>query len=555
MEFTDATTISMVKNLNVILSNVGDDSVLPYITNHAFPRVKFRLLTATDTLGRNVFYGKITDLSNPGVQRAAEILLEQVLSVDVVTTGIRQIVAKLACAMMTSQLAAQIDAQRDYAKLLEKQALDDLENFIRSPVLGGVVSAIQATVIDSHLDDKTLAMALDIDLNKVDPVKSTAETVTGATQAGNLFVYIDGEKLNIPVSIGDSPSTIMRKLSLLTVQSYGSRVAWISPSDQSANDSNRTRSATEVITIDKLKPAQSLSKSIVHNSKDITVNFTASVVESEFQPRNSSSRPVSFIGASLVHLDGTTLKPGVAGLLFGYGPNYLDLSSDANPTIFANIKNCSFNLPITTNGCHMSTDLLAFKLASGRASLSNKKDGSSVVNSNVLKYKIYLGSASKGEFTVVVQEGWTALNLVENVAKNIGEVTRRSPLNNVLASVIPTLKVFVGPEKTEVYTPALDFVGYTSDAETEVTFLFEITEMPDGLESAVVQKDLRLTQAFANFNTSKDSVLISGIALERLETVHLESSTLGGASAVQGNPSTQMKDGLNKIKRMLDTGM
>ena len=84
MNFADSTTYAMVRALNVILSNATDEEVEPYVKVHAYPRVRFKLLTATDTLGRNVFYGRITDLSDPTLQRAAEILLDRVLNTEVV---------------------------------------------------------------------------------------------------------------------------------------------------------------------------------------------------------------------------------------------------------------------------------------------------------------------------------------------------------------------------------------------------------------------------------------------------------------------------------------
>jgi hypothetical protein len=518
MEFTDATTISMVRNLNVILSNVGDDSVLPYITNHAFPRVKFRLLTATDTLGRNVFYGKITDLSNPGVQRAAEILLEQVLAVDVVTTGIRQIVAKLACAMMTSQLAAQIDAQRDYAKLLEKQALDDLENFIRSPVLGGVVSAIQATVSDNH-QDQTFALSVDVNPATVDFVKGTGTAVAGATQAGKLVVYVDGTKLSVDIAAGDSPATIMRKLSLLTVQQAGFR-------------------KIEVISLDKVKPESVVSKVVrdTVNNKDVTISFKASIVEGELQPRNSSMGLASFVGAALVNETAGELRPGISGLVLGYGGSYSGLSSSAHPTIFVDIKNCNFMLPMSTNECHSSTDYLAFK-------------GSTGASASSFKYKVYQGSIARAEVVVAIPASSSALAVAEAVIASF----KTSPAaKGVLGVVFPTMKLSVGSPAIEEYAPVIDFAGYTTEADVDVKFVFEVTELPAGITTTVVSKESNTASAFSS---TKDSILISGISLNRTEAIQLEPSNLGGVSAVQGNTSTQMKDGLSKIKRMLDTGM
>lgn len=724
MNFDDTTTFQMVKSLNVILGNVGDDTIRTYVVDHAFPRVKFRLLTATDTIGRNVFYGRVTDLADPTVQRAAEILLDQVLSTEVITNGVRQIVAKLACSLMTTQLAAQIDAQRDYAKLLEKQAIDDLENLIRSPILGGVVSAIRATVIDNH-QEQTFSMGLDIKPSSHNVAKGTVDTESGATQAGNLWVYADGTKLDVPISVGDTPASILRRLSLQTVQKAGLR-------------------QVEVIALDRAYDPKTYPVQFVLNSETKTANVTAGVVEPKLQLRNSAGSLASFVGMSLVHYESGNLRPGVSGLVMGYGLDHSKLTATASPSIFVDIKNCNFILPVSTNGCRCSSDLLAFELGnklsieSGQArflevaavqSLQNKtlslskssdsyviirkvitgttvgsvlvsqqaltyleptdivlgvykkasggtaasfkafvtqavtatvtvsttagkdkikitagkienspgadidlvnkelevnrlfpcyvvarKDGADAavisiesmddfkpqdvllgyytlatasdtpggfvaalqgtlpvvtltpfnvipttrLNTatatptampNALKFKIYAGSVARGEIALPIDQGWTELDLAE---KLIERLKKESNARNVLGVVMPCLKVKVGTAQSELYVPAVEFVAFTQDAETEVKYVFEITQLPEGVLSSVVSHS---TFTAVEFNSSTDSIVISGIALDRTESALLDAgSSMGGAKAVQGNASTQMSDALYRIRRIIDTG-
>lgn len=532
MNFADSTTYAMVRALNVILSNATDEEVEPYVKVHAYPRVRFKLLTATDTLGRNVFYGRITDLSDPTLQRAAEILLDRVLNTEVVAEGLRAIIARFACAAMTARLAAQLDPQRDYAKMLEKQAEKDLEDFIRSPVLGGVVTAVRASVSE-NLQARSFGLSLDGDPATYAPAYSTASPYIGAQAAGEVRVYFDGTPITIPVALNDTPAQILRKLSLKSIQLAGLR-------------------QVELISMDKDNPPKAGERVIVVNNTNQTAKVIGHVVEATLQNRQSSAAIASLVSVSLVHTVNNVLRPGLAGLLVGYGNDYNLASSTQNPVILADIRNSDFIMPMDPSISFHPSDIMCFKVNTGSGTLSALKANNSA---NVVKYKIsqvITGGQSNtparvnAEVTIPVQNGWTALNVVEAIAQDLG---RKRAMQQVLGAVLPSIKV------TDVagvvhYVPAIDLVGFSTDPEIDMKFLFQITELPEGVDTALA------TRAYnaQSFDPDVDSVVVSAITLGRTESVTLDAGGQGHAKAVDANSSKQMRDALAKIRRMLDSG-
>jgi len=534
MDFAETVTYDMVRALNVILSNATDDEVAPYVKVHAYPRVRFKLLTATDTLGRNVFYGRITDLSDPTLQRAAELLLDRVLNTEIVAEGLRAIIARFACASMTARLAAQLDPQRDYAKMLEKQAEKDLEDFIRSPVLGGVVTAIRATVTE-NLQARSFGLALDADPATYQAAYASASPYTGAQEAGELRVYFDGKALTIPVAIGDTPAQLLRKLSLKSIQLAGIR-------------------QIELISMDKSNTPKAAERVVVVAGVSYTAKVSGQVFEATLQNRQSTTAIAALASMSLVHTEGGALRPGLSGLLVGYGADYALASSTQNPVILADIRNSDFIMPMDPSVNFHPSDILCFRVQPAIVSgtLSALKTDNSA---NTLKYKIsqvVTGGHSNtparvhAEVTIPVQNGWTALNLVEAIAVDLGN---KRAAQQVLGAVLPSIKVtdVVGAIS---YVPALDLVGFSTDPETDMKFLFQITALPEGIDTALATRAYNVQ----SFDPDVDSVVVSSITLGRTESVTLDARGTGSAKSVEANPSNQMKDGLARIRRMLDSG-
>jgi len=534
MDFAEQTTYDMVRQLNVILSNATNEEVEPYVKYNAYPRVRFKLLTATDTLGRNVFYGRITDLSDPTLQRAAEILLDRVLNTEIVAEGLRAIVARFACSAMTARLAAQLDPQRDYAKMLEKQAEKDLEDFIRSPVLGGVVTAVRASVTE-NLQARSFGLALDADPATYQSAYGSAIPYAGAQQAGELRVYFDGLPVTIPVAIGDTPAQLLRKLSLKSIQLAGIR-------------------QVELISLDKSNPEKAASRVVTVNNVNHTASVLGQVIEATLQNRQSTTVIAALANISLVHTLNNELRPGISGLLVGYGNDYAATSSAQNPVILADVRNADFIMPLDPSVSFHPSDLMCFKLNENAigGSLSAVK---SLGGSNVIKYKIsqvITGGHSNtparvgAEVTIPIQNGWKAINVVEAIAQDLA---KKRAGQQVLGAVLPAIKVLDVSGNT-YYVPALDLVGFSPDPETDMKFLFQITELPEGIDTALATRAYNVQ----SFDPDVDSVVVSAIALGRTESVTLLSEGTGSAKAVEANASDPMKEALLKIKRMLDSG-
>lgn len=530
MDYTDARTLQMVRDLNVFLANASDDEVKPYVQFHAFPRVRFKMLTATDTLGRHVFYGRITDLTNPDLQKAAEILLDQVLANDIVMEGVRAIIAKFACAAMTTHLAAQLEDQRDYAKMLEKQANSALDEFVRSPILGGVVSAIKATVT-KNLQATSFGLACELNPMTFDKPRLTATPFTTAQEAGELRLYIDGMPLTIAVAAGDTPAQVLRKLSLKAVQTAGLR-------------------QIELIALDQVNALRTYARRITVDDVIYSVQTSAVVAESKLQSRTSAGVHASLASLSLVHTENGSLRPGLAGFVIGYGTDYPSFKTDLNPVILGDIKNCDFILPTDPDVCFHPAEFLCFKATTADGTLAGTVNGAA----NTLKYKIsevIVGgisnrpTRSSAEVTITVQTGWTALNVVEAIAQDLG---KRRAQQQVLGAVIPSLAIDISGAKE--YVPALDLVGFSTDQDLEVKYMFQLTKLPTGLETTLATRAGNATA----FDVTPDSVVLTAITLGRSEVVSLDSQGMGGASAKEGIASTQMADALAKVKRMIDTG-
>lgn len=528
MDFLDAVSYQMVRDLNVLLANATDDEIRPFIQYHAVPRVRYRMLTATDTLGRQVFYGRITDLSQPEVQRAAELLLDQVLAVDIIVQGVRQIVAKLACSMMTTQIAAQLEAQRDYGKILEKQAMKDLDDLVRSPVLGGVVTAIRATVVEKF-QAQSFGLALDMDPDSLDRAHAAVKPYDGAQANGEVRLYMDGTPLVVQVRSGDLPAQILRKLSLLSVQYAGDR-------------------RVELISMDQTAPVRSFAKVLSVDEVTYPVKINVAVTEAKLQSRTSSGVLASIASMSLVRYVGGKMVPGIPGLVLGYGADYSSLQPTLNPVVLGDIKNADFILPTDPSVGFNPSDILAFTSLGALA--ATRDDGSP----NVLKYKVSqiatggnanLPQRGGTEVSISVVDGWTPLDLVEAIAKDLG---RRRASQNLLGAVLPSVAVTAGG--AVVNAPALDLVGYSADQDLEVKFLFQLTQLPQGVQTVVATRSLEAPA----FDETLDSVVVSAITLGRTEVVQLDAQGMGGARAAEAVTSNPMSDVLAKIRRMIDTG-
>ncbi len=522
MQFTDATTIQMVRDLNTILSNATDDEITPFIKTHALPRVRFRLLTATDTLGRNIFYGRLTDLANPNIQRAAELLLDKVLGNEIVRGGLQRIVAALACAWMTTQIAAQLEEQAKFAGKLEKEALADLDAFIRSPVLGGVISAVSATVLEKP-EYRSFGLALDVDPQTLDTIHKTAKQFSEAQEAGELRFYVDGTLCKIDVRPGDTPSQLLRKLSLTTIQLAGNK-------------------QIEIISMDKPHEAQLFGRVLLSNDVSYAVQVQAATSEATLQTRTNAGSLATLASISLVKKVGADYRPGIEGLTLGYGSDFSAFQPALNPTILGDIKTGDFILPVSPDHQFHQSDVLAFRTTA-------PLEANSVFKYRISQVAIGTPTApvrSNAEVSITVQEGWTSLDLVEAIAKDLA---KRRSAQQVLGAVLPVIELT--NNGTSTFCPALDLVGYTTEQEAEVRYMFEIKELPAGLETTLAN---RVYEAAVGFDSNPDSVVVYAIQLGRTETAELSATANGSARAVNPVQSSQMEKALDDVRRMTQGG-
>lgn len=514
--FVDDDTAQMVRDLNVILDRADADEIKQVIRTHAVPRIRYILLTSTDTLGRNVFYGRPTDMGNPEVQRSAEILLDQVLANHTVQAGLRRVAAALACSWMTTKIAALIPEQQTYAIKLEKEALSDLDRFVKSPVLPGVISAIQATVT-GQLDEQRLGLGGEVDQDNLDRAGHSGRTYREAQSSGELRLYVDGLASSVAVRAGDPIPELLRKLSLKTIQQAGV---------MEGQGASRTKIG-EVVATDSYQELAGIAATV----EGVAYSLSAGVGQIQLQPRSGKNTPASVVNLALVRTDlSGNLLPGVPGLMCGYNQNWSGFRTDGAPLVLVDIKSCAVLAPSDPQVCGHPADLLCFQTTAPLGAGSRLKYMVRQVLPTVRAF---------AEVTVELPEGSHAPQVVEAIARSLGD---RRTTHPVLAGVLPAITVSV--DGVQKVCSALDLVAYVTD-EQDTRYTLEISQMPDGLVSSLATR----AREAVPFTTSLDVVVIWAIRLSRPEVVQLDARGMGGAGIREITPSNRMRDTLDTIRR------
>lgn len=147
---------NMVRRYSVLIKKKSIEEIYNAITLHADPRVGLVMAAARTELGDQIFpdFNTVIDfMFNDNATGSDPNYQTKTVFID----GISRVSAALAASTLIGQLA-QLPEQADHAKVLEKQALDDLDRIIKIPYLTQATKSTKELELDTisiYFEDKT----------------------------------------------------------------------------------------------------------------------------------------------------------------------------------------------------------------------------------------------------------------------------------------------------------------------------------------------------------------------------------------------------------------
>jgi hypothetical protein len=222
MPFDYTTAKVMTKSYSALLADKDDSLVQDALENHAIPRIRLALLTATDGLGNHILYSNLKDLSDSDVAAAAELVLDVIVEDSPCSQAIRRMAAALAASWLILSDLSVLDSQQKVAATLEKQVSVDLDKLGKSPLLKSAAIGATASVLAAEKlkPPATLYLALDAEGATLDADKFTVQPFAGAQlpfpgalDAGRASMIVNGVTIGpVTVAEGEAPASILWRL-------------------------------------------------------------------------------------------------------------------------------------------------------------------------------------------------------------------------------------------------------------------------------------------------------------------------------------------------------
>lgn len=524
--------IKMVRDYNVLLSDTNQPTskaILDYLNNHAFPRIRGRLLTATDSTKKHIFYDDISNLADSTAQKRADELVIKVMTDSIVKDFIYRIAAAMAASWAINNIVGIIPEQQKLAKDLEKEALDDLALLVTSPELSAAAIEAQRK-LESAPEDQIpkIFMALDINPATYNANTSAAKTYTGAQEAGEIRLWMGIYKISAPVNQGDTVAVIMNRLTSAL------RTAKITDPGFATGYNlvigpNEGPTVTGMNYITFSTPAgQSVTASPVVTTNVGWLSFHAQQMDPQID--------AMFCTLELVNAEG---KPGIKGIIYGVMEGAIDYSklSPRGPySVF-------IDLVSGKSGVKNSQLLDVDQRDTFYFTVETEDSKTSAAGS--VKYQITnlvsLGAAAPSlqPRSVTIPSGSTALDVATLIAKDMALVGYQQKLLPALRS--PTA---LSPMGSMSSAPGLRLIPYRPSG-FEDRVVVDILEVPPDVKFGVVPPSLATASTFDNLPKS----LVLNIRFVQGQASKLSPlSTLSGKTyLIEPTGSTNLRSALRDI--------
>jgi len=486
--------IQMVRDYNVILSQEGSfksKDILVFLNNHAFPRIRGRLLTATDSTNKHIFYDDLGQLANPTAQVIADQLVVKVMTDTIVRDYVFRIAAALTASWRLRALAGQVPEQQALGNELEKQALADLDMLIHSPELSA--AAAQAKQALGDKSDETVPkiyMALDINPATFNATTSEASPYTGADEDGTARLWVGPYTVEAQVVTGDTPGVIMSNLlsALRSAQRATPPPAYLMNLIIGPNEGPLTAGSRPI-------SARTPTGQTVAVAPSVYINLGwLSFHSHQYDPY------VDALFCTL-ELTNTAGLPGIRGIVYGQDPEYRKLTNKGPYSVFLDVKENkkgSLNPALAA----MAAGSNAFFFTVGPEAPTPGRDipsGGVTPTNGVLRYQIsnlVPQPASHPDApqprTVIVPAGSDALAVVKLIAADMASIGFQQRVLPAIRSPMP-ITVMGSP----VHAPGLEIVPYRPSG-FEDKIVFDMLEVPTGVYFGVLPPSLVTNGAFDN---------------------------------------------------------
>lgn len=532
----------MVIGLSALINPDDTTAIDDTINNHAIPRIRMILLSATDGAGNHIFWGgDLSDLVQTNAS-SAEALVNAVMDEEIISFGLKRIAAAFAANWLLLSQVGIIESQQKIAYALEKQALADLDRLVKSPILRNSITSASTKLTASSVS-ASFIIANDIDPQTFDLTVSpkTGKQFNGAqlpypsaSKAGVVKLWVNGSSLTVDIAAGDTPAIVATKIknafdeAALTITSTTNPFnANLAPDEIKLTKGYRYISYNAPVT--GTQPPENFTYD--YDSAKITI-----------LPHNYDFvMDTAVITIFFEHTDITgATKPGINGLLYGVTSGSLGLTFNGPHSIASNLKlgkSVAALTSSTSSSKILTSDLLFFKM-----------NDSSVFSTTQVADKLVYNVNGVTDYEVSVPAGSTAMDVVELLAQSMATTGQTTAL---VAAVRPSTQFTVNG--SPVTAPGIEPIAF--GLGTSITkLILTIKQVPAGIIFGVVPPSSLTAGNFDNRTKSVSVPVtlakISGKLADLVNTVPTAvNNKTGGVYLSEYN--TAQKPALQQILNML----
>lgn len=416
--------IMMVRSVNILLAQKPATEIMAVLNDHVFPRIRMRILSATKTFvngkgtGKNqgspIWFDDLTDMADPAIYNPILADVNTFMTTNpVVRDGVWAIAAKLAAALMTSGLAAQVKPQAEYATDLEKSAMEDLEKLIRMPLFQASAEAYKETKAKTaSLPRLYIAMDVNDDISTYTSNTNTGKAFGVTQQPGKIFFYV-GHKgvdvIEVSVPAGRTLSQILHDIMMEWRNKEqglnGTMNVTVAPSEGVTSGGTRS--------VDYLNYPAMTSAGIQSPIVNTTIGFI------EFAGL-LYDKTIDYMNVEMVLMhetvpgDGVFNQPGIKGLLYGSANYYSGLTQKGPHSITIDLKTgLATN---TTTSTNKEDKTLSDTFYFGISNLGEPGTARVTVSGSVGTNKTYTVTIGANDYSYTTQAGDTQATMLANLA-------------------------------------------------------------------------------------------------------------------------------------------
>jgi hypothetical protein len=528
--------IAMVRAYNVIISDptaITDKQISGFLTAHAFPRIRGRLITATDSTNKHIFYDNLGNLADPGAQSRADGLVDSVITDSIIKPYVWRIASAMGASWAINNIVGIIESQQKMAHELEKQALDDLKLLVTSPELS-LAASQAAQKLDAVPTDgiPKIFMALDVDPSTYNATAASAKTYPAAQENGIARLWIGPYKVEAAITAGDTIPVIMGNI-MNAVRTY--QAANVPPLAK-FNLVVGPNEGPLVTGQQYFEVPGAADPTLVAAQVTTNVGWLSFHVYQYDQTIDSL-----FCTLELLDKDGNY---GISGLLYGVMEselNYQKLSRRGPYSVFIDVK--TGQKGTSTGGA----DVLSGGGISDTFYFEVDNESGVMPTDGRLRYQVANMVANPGAAPlapqpryIVIPAGSTAMDVVRLLAEDIDSIGFQIKL--LAAPRSPTTITVMG---TPIKAPGLQLVPYRPSGY-EDRIVFDMLEVPNLLRFGPLPSSMITNGAFDN----KPKSLVIPVRFVESQATQLSplSNITGNVRSTQHMGSDSLKSAFNDIR-------